>query len=176
MQSLEELCELNDTLNLTGRIAAVGCYPKKTGGFSDVYEGHYKGSMVAIKVIREFGSDIKTLTRVRWCICVSEHLLVSVLNESFGFRSQRLVRETRNWHKLHHRNVLQLLGFTYGVGPGKLASLVSPWMPLGTATAYLKAQRSERFRVVSLFHLSEQKHSWAFFLGHRSCGWSFLST
>lgn len=55
--------------------------------------------------------------------------------------------------------MLQLLGFIYGIGPGKLASLVSPWMPLGTATAYLKAQPvSERFRVVSPFWLGGQKH------------------
>lgn len=84
MQSLQELCKLEDTLNLTGQIAAVGCYPRKTGGFSDVYEGHYRGKKVAVKVIREFGSDIATLTKVRRRICTPVHLLSSVLNESFA--------------------------------------------------------------------------------------------
>lgn len=65
---------------------------------------------------------------------------------------QRLVREVRAWSKLHHRNVLNLLGFTYGFDVSStLASLVSPWMPKGTSTRYLeKRSAAERIRVVSM--------------------------
>ncbi|KAH8112908.1 kinase-like domain-containing protein [Phellopilus nigrolimitatus] len=66
--------------------------------------------------------------------------------------AQRLVREVRAWSKLYHRNVLQLLGFTYGfdTASSRLASLVSPWMPNGTATRYLRnCSSSERIRVLT---------------------------
>lgn len=65
---------------------------------------------------------------------------------------QRLVREVRAWSKLHHRNVLNLLGFAYGFDTSStLASLVSPWMPKGTSTRYLeKRSAAERIRVVSI--------------------------
>ena len=64
---------------------------------------------------------------------------------------QRLIREIRAWSVLHHRNVLTLLGFTYGFeAHSRLPSLVSPWMPNGTSRDYLKDQpKSERIRIVS---------------------------
>ena len=59
-------------------------------------------------------------------------------------------KEIHVWSKLLHQNVLPLLGFTYRLLPNlKLASLVSPWMPLGSARQYLEYRSAEeRTRMV----------------------------
>ncbi|KAL5520908.1 hypothetical protein ACEPAF_2911 [Sanghuangporus sanghuang] len=140
--NLDELCKLYDKLNLTGRVIRVGRHPASVGGFADVWEARLfplkfrrrgaedEGEKVALKVIREFCSNTSEM-RLR----------------------KRLIREIRAWSSLHHRNVLPLYGFTYGFSPGagsQLASLVSPWMPNGTARKYLERRSvSERIRVLT---------------------------
>ncbi len=139
---------LDQRLNLTGKVARVGEHARKSGGFSDVWEGWHDGERVAVKVIREFKTSYDKLSRVRVLPLCSpgDHLTPHL---------QRLLRETQAWSKLHHRNVLPFYGYTYRFGPGRLPSLVSPWMPNGTATEYLKERSmTERLRVASYNALS----------------------
>ena len=51
---------------------------------------------------------------------------------------QGLVRELEIWAKLHHPNVLPLLGFIVDAD-SKYPSLVSEWMPNGTVLQYCMA-------------------------------------
>lgn len=158
----EELSQLNDKLNLTGQIYRVDDFPKKHGGCayiwlglrvvqpsanSDLCDGGIREEQVAVKVIREFtnSASVASLRRVR----VNLSCVLFILTQEKG--DQRLIREIRAWSILHHRNVLTLLGFTYGFeAHSRLPSLVSPWMPNGTSRDYLKGRnKSERIRIVS---------------------------
>ncbi|KAI5120533.1 hypothetical protein M0805_004541 [Coniferiporia weirii] len=144
MEHGDELSQLYDKLNLTGRVYRLGTDPAGHGGFADIWEGllveqseapatdmgsdNNDGQRVAIKVLKEYGNSTAIMTL-----------------------RKRLVREVRAWSKLHHRNILKLLGFVYGFdGRGRLASLVSPWMVNGTAKLYLKDRETpERIRVLT---------------------------
>lgn len=92
------------------------------------YDVSDEGKRVAVKVVREAASSAGIVPL-----------------------GKRLVREVRAWSKLHHRNVLRLLGFTYGFVPNsRLASLVSEWMPYGTSGSYLENRSAEeRIRVLT---------------------------
>jgi len=52
------------------------------------------------------------------------------------------------WFRLKHRNILLFFGFVNNVGP--TLSFVSPWLPNGSASAYLKTHPgSDRLQIVA---------------------------
>ena len=61
---MDDLKSLDDRLNLTGLVERVGSWPRSSGGFSDVWEGKFGGKKVAVKVLREVGTQRNILTRV----------------------------------------------------------------------------------------------------------------
>lgn len=91
--------------------------PVGSGGFADVYAGICKSGAstqrVAVKVIR------------------SPHQEASKL----------LPREVNVWRRLHHPNVLCLLGVCFLPRSSKLPSLVCPWMANADILTYLRDLR-----------------------------------
>ncbi|KAJ7029581.1 kinase-like domain-containing protein [Mycena alexandri] len=88
-------------------------HPTFCGGFGDVYQAFYDGSLVALKRIRRFaGSSSSTKDRSKFC------------------------REALVWQNLQHPFILPFLGVDKANFPSVLG-LVSPWMSNGTVLEYL---------------------------------------
>jgi serine/threonine protein kinase len=68
-----------------------------------------------------------------------------------GCAIQELRRELGTWRRLHHVNILPLLGIARNFGP--YISMVSPWLENGSLTVYLRKYKditlSDRLRLVS---------------------------
>ncbi|KAI5116585.1 hypothetical protein M0805_009228 [Coniferiporia weirii] len=100
-------------LDLTGKILQESKHPRGLGGFCDVFRGLSlaHGITVAIKRFR-----------------------VHIHQDRSFVKS--LARELHIWSKLHHPNVLPLLG--YLIDDGVYPALISRWMTNGTSLQYLK--------------------------------------
>ncbi|THH07779.1 hypothetical protein EW145_g3155 [Phellinidium pouzarii] len=100
-------------LDLTGKVLQDGRHPRGLGGFCDVFLGLSltHGFTVAIKRFR-----------------------VHIHHDRSFLKS--LARELHIWSKLHHPNVLPLLGYT--IDDGVYPALISRWMSNGTSIQYLK--------------------------------------
>ncbi|KAJ7092196.1 kinase-like domain-containing protein [Mycena epipterygia] len=95
--------------------------PYANGGFASIYKGTleffergsrpeaWKRQTVAVKVFLDRKSDF----------------------------DRKLRREVAVWYRLHHPNIVSLLGITYDFGSS--LSMVSPWMAKGTLNTYLKS-------------------------------------
>ena len=55
---------LDKGLDLTGKVFKCGEHAKKSGGYSDVWEGLLRDEKVAVKVLREVNPDYGKLVRV----------------------------------------------------------------------------------------------------------------
>jgi len=65
---------------------------------------------------------------------------------------QKIQRELGILARLHHQNILPVLGYTYGFG--RLMAIVTPWAENGNLTTYLQREHDtltvvRRFRLVS---------------------------
>ncbi|KAJ7130868.1 kinase-like domain-containing protein [Mycena filopes] len=93
------------------------------GGFGDIWKGLVRGQSVSVKIVRLFeDSDIQAALK------------------EFG-------REALVWRQLCHPNVLPFFGLYY---LDSRLCLVSPWMERGNIMQYLKKEKSNIDRRVSL--------------------------
>jgi serine/threonine protein kinase len=56
--------------------------------------------------------------------------------------SQKLKRELELWRKVHHDNILPLLGIAYLDGDSTMPAFISPWMQDGSVMDFLKKSPS----------------------------------
>ncbi|OAX30611.1 kinase-like protein, partial [Rhizopogon vinicolor AM-OR11-026] len=110
--------------NLTASITKVGNFPVARGGFGEVWKcihhTDHGPTDVAVKALLIYASD--------------------QLGDSEGMKKKttRIQREIRTCARLEHRNILPVLGYTYGFGP--LMAIVCPWAENGNLTTYLERQ------------------------------------
>ncbi|KAJ7087012.1 kinase-like domain-containing protein [Mycena epipterygia] len=98
--------------------------PYANGGFASIYMGTLK--------IAERGSRPEVWKRQTVAV------KVFVDRKSEGRKFERdLRREVAVWYRLHHPNVVPLLGITYDFGTS--LSMISPWLGRGTLNTYLKS-------------------------------------
>ncbi|KZS95810.1 kinase-like protein [Sistotremastrum niveocremeum HHB9708] len=109
----QQTSSLND---LTGQIHVEDRYPSVNGGFSDIWQGRWQPTelAVAIKVIRlnKATEESEKLSVVR----------------------KRLQKEIDIWKSLRHPNVAQLLGISQDYGP--LPAMISRWFVKGNAKQF----------------------------------------
>lgn len=103
----------------SGKLEKKGKHAVAAGGFSDVWLGHYDGQDVALKVFRTYeSSSVRTIYE--------------------GFCNEAI-----QWRRLHHPNVTPFIGIDTTLFP---LCILSPWMPNGNVTAYLKTNpTADRF-------------------------------
>ncbi|KAG8957484.1 hypothetical protein FRC03_010081 [Tulasnella sp. 419] len=90
------------------------------GGYSDVWHGTIEDEEGTIEV---------AIKELRVC-----HRQSSIPHEER--LRKRFLREVLVWEKLHHRNIVPLLG--WAMRPDHLPRLVSPWYPNGNVIEYLQ--------------------------------------
>ena len=99
------------------------------GGFAVVYRGTLRpqGLVVAVKVVAGAPPSDKRAAQVYLALFLILTRLTTV---------QAVLREVHTWSKLHHRNVLPLLGITTDFD--YTISIVSAWMEKGNAHDYVQ--------------------------------------
>ena len=118
--------------------------PHKSGGFSDIKQGHYKGTVVAAKKLRVAQSDnLDPLRRVS-----GEEVSAVVCNVA-EIVSQQFCREVILWNSLSHPNILKLVGILGGIGEDQFAT-VSEWMVHGTIMEYIGRHATDRLELVGI--------------------------
>ncbi|OAX31799.1 kinase-like protein [Rhizopogon vinicolor AM-OR11-026] len=116
-----------ELVDLTEHITRTNKYCTALGGFGDVWRCVFQTGadhiMVAVKAIRP---------------------------QDGGVDEKALRRELGTWKRLHHVNILPLLGIARDFGP--YISMVSPWLENGSLTAYLRKYKditlSDRLRLL----------------------------
>ncbi|TDL20541.1 kinase-like protein [Rickenella mellea] len=92
----------------------IGGDPVSGGGFADVWRGEFRGTPVAMKVLRIFQVGKNNLETIHRKFC--EEALI--------------------WQQLNHDNILPFIGISKNEFKPRLA-LISPWMENGTLISYL---------------------------------------
>jgi serine/threonine protein kinase len=148
--------------DLTERITRKTEYYTAFGGFGEVWpcmlqtgakeivvrpsrtddHHHLRYFQVAVKVIRLEGAG------------VNEKVMCNIMTPIYVLTCcaiQALRLELGTWKRLHHANILPLLGTTRGFAP--YISMVSPWLENGSLMDYLLEHQdmtlAERLRIVS---------------------------
>ncbi|KAG5735996.1 Mitogen-activated protein kinase kinase kinase 13-B [Termitomyces sp. T112] len=96
---------------------------EKSGGFGDVYKGHFRGQEVGIKVLRLYQ------------------------NEDMGKLMKVFTREAILWSQLRHPNLLPFYGVYSHDGR---VSFVAPWMENGDIGEYLKRNQTSNRVVLTI--------------------------
>ncbi|KAH0578523.1 hypothetical protein H2248_003673 [Termitomyces sp. 'cryptogamus'] len=100
---------------------------EKSGGFGDVYKGHFRGQEVSIKVLRLYQ------------------------NQDMGKLMKVFTREAILWSQLRHPNLLPFYGVYSHDGR---VSFVAPWMENGDIGEYLKRNQTSN-RVVLVYDTAQ---------------------
>jgi hypothetical protein len=154
--------------DLTDRITRTSKYSTAGGGFGDIWEcllhtganqvmvrpphavdQHlHRSFQVAVKVIRPQADEVDE--KVSYNITILTYVLT-------GCAIQALRRELGMWKRVHHANILPLLGIARDFGV--YISMVSPWLEKGSLTMYLRAHKdlglSDRHRLVSFWTIRQ---------------------
>lgn len=125
------------------RLSTSNDFPDRCGGMADIYKRDYKGSIVALKILRPFKRSTCDVNRSR-----------KVTNSYLPFAVPHLKMSTKElfweaivWRQLEHENVLPFIGLyddaSYTVG------LVSPWMENGDLSHFLRNNKTvDKTRIV----------------------------
>ncbi|KIJ52447.1 hypothetical protein M422DRAFT_156722 [Sphaerobolus stellatus SS14] len=114
------------------------------GGYSNIWTGQLNGSVVAIKVIREFALSSR---------------------ENKSKLSRRVCREYLTWSSLSHQNIVPFLGFSRDFTQDseyQIPALICPWMENGTLLDYIESNPdTNRLPLISgvadgLYYLHQQ--------------------
>jgi len=118
LRALRKICGLTGMLPrshmLTDGLTKSNDVPMTSGGFADVWDGHYGDTRVAIKALRVYRTDDQEMLRKMFC------------------------KEVIVWKRLSqsHANILPLLGVSTTVFP---FCMVSPWMKNGNLSEYVRS-------------------------------------
>ena len=145
LRCLRKLCDtfaiLPSSFILGLTFCGRGTEPFATGGFSDVYEATFNGSLVAIKTLRT------TTTLAPEKVYRVSCLVPKILEGLFMPDPKLLIKEVVGWKWLQHENILPFVGVTM-IPP--LFSIVSERMENGDISNFVKTHRDHnRLRLVS---------------------------
>lgn len=127
---------ISDGLEITSEFAI------ESGGFADVFKGTYKGTSVAVKVVKSCRADrLVKMRRVSFLASCAPSVMID--------RPQLFYKEAVIWRRLSHENVLSFLG---AASPTLYPlALVSVWMENGDIITYVLAHpEANRLSLVSL--------------------------
>lgn len=138
--------QLSNLQNLTNQITRKDPYPQEGGAFGTVWRC----------ILRTDSTEIE--------------VAVKTLRVHSNRRKENMYQELIIWRRLHHENIVPLLGIASGFGPDNSISMVSTWFTNGTLTSYLAGQhdtlhRRQRFELlrdiaagVQYLHTSQVVH------------------
>lgn len=116
LRALRKICGSTGLLPtshmLTKGLTKLGGVPVASGGFADVWLGDYSDIPVAIKALRIYRDDDQQILKQTFC------------------------REVVIWKRLLDENILPLIGVSTALFP---FCMVSPWMPNGNLTEYVRS-------------------------------------
>ncbi|KAG2071008.1 kinase-like protein [Suillus decipiens] len=120
---------LSTLQNLTNQITRKDPYPQEGGAFGTVWRC----------ILRTDSTEIE--------------VAVKTLRVHSNRRKENMYQELIIWRRLHHENIVPLLGIASGFGPDNSISMVSTWFTNGTLTSYLASQhdtlhRRQRFELL----------------------------
>ncbi|KIM23161.1 hypothetical protein M408DRAFT_28073 [Serendipita vermifera MAFF 305830] len=121
---MESPTTISGGLDLTGEVIIANSMPIFTGNYSTVYQGTFKGEIVAVKVIRGTGNPASM--------------------------QRKILRERTICASLEHQNIHQFHGFANGPAFGAFGALISPWHARGDANKFLEEhgpRMSEREKI-----------------------------
>ncbi|KAG2116133.1 kinase-like domain-containing protein [Suillus clintonianus] len=103
----------NQLPNLTNQISRKDPFPQEGGAFGTVWRC----------VLRTESTEIE--------------VAVKTIRTQSDRRRENVRQELIIWMRLHHENIVPLLGVTSGFGPDNSISMVSTWFAQGTLTSFL---------------------------------------
>ena len=116
--------------------------PLKSGGSADVWRGRYRGSMVAIKVLRVDKENLASLERVRLSQSAKISRVLTRARQSF-------YREVVSWKQFKHPNLLLLEA---AIKTWRGLTMISEWMESGTIMDFIVAHpETNRLKLVGIF-------------------------
>jgi len=145
---LRKMClehgRLPPSYTTTDELRLIGEYPCGRGGNADVWRGTYRGSKVAIKVLRVNSRDFRSLEKVRSLVSVLFDSTVHVLMRA----AQKFCCEVVLWKQFKHPNLLRLVG---AKKPPSTMVMISEWMEYGTIMDFVAVcPATNRLKLVSI--------------------------
>ena len=145
---LRKMClehkQLPPSYAITDELKWIGDYPYGGGGNADVWRGVYRGSRVAIKVLRVNSRNLTRSEKVQRSVSVLFNKNTAYVDESgIGILSRSGPMET-----VQTRNLLWLVGAKFS--PPSLV-MISEWMEHGTIVDFVVAcPETNRLKLVSV--------------------------